>query len=325
MNGICTLANDRVYDQLLALLNSIEAILGTAIPVCIYPFDEQTERIQAELKHRPQVQLYNDAKSVQRWDDFVLKAAPGLSNRTHRLYGAHRRFCAFDGPFERFIYMDADTVVMGPLDRVFQSLEQYGCVTYDFQFVHPDKVYNLNSPRLYQIFTQNRIHQEIFCSGFYASKQRVFTPEKLQWLIEQLQAGEREILYTSTRGEQPLLNYMFMRSNIFCCNLAHFLPDIETTGTAVTSTHFETVDHILYDRGRRLTYLHYIGINPEIMERVCQGENIAFPYRDIFLHYRYLHEPEKRPIFSTPGKPYNYQPNFWERGWSKLKRIGPSS
>jgi hypothetical protein len=37
VNGIYTLANDVVYDQLVALLNSIEANVSPNIPVCIIP------------------------------------------------------------------------------------------------------------------------------------------------------------------------------------------------------------------------------------------------------------------------------------------------
>ena len=48
--GIYTLANDHVYDQLVALLNSIEVNIGIDIPVCIIPFDHQLERVQQEIK-----------------------------------------------------------------------------------------------------------------------------------------------------------------------------------------------------------------------------------------------------------------------------------
>lgn len=49
MQGICTLGNDVVYDQLLALLNSIDAILGPETPVCVFPFDDRLERVKAEV------------------------------------------------------------------------------------------------------------------------------------------------------------------------------------------------------------------------------------------------------------------------------------
>ncbi|MGB3266750.1 MAG: Npun_R2821/Npun_R2822 family protein [Microcoleus sp.] len=304
MNGICTLANDIVYDQLIALLNSIEIILGSNIPVCIYPFDEQIEQIKAEIVNRPNVFIYEDSASIQRWDEFMESAAPERLNRKKfRLYGAHRRFCAFDGPFEKFIYMDADTLVMNSLDAVFQKLEESDFVVYDFQFRDATKVYNIQSPKLLEVFEQNRIDSEIFCSGFYASKQGLFEQDTREWLLAQLQSGEGEILYAGA-GEQPLLNYMVMKTGIKSYNFACSLPDGETTGCSVTSQHFEERDNILYDKGNRLTYLHYIGVPPDLIRRVCAGENIEFPYGDLFLHYRYLREPEKHPVFTEPLKSY---------------------
>jgi len=40
----------------------------------------------------------------------------------------------------------------------------------------------------------------------------------------------------------------------------------------------------------------------------CSGENLDFPYRDIFLHYRYLYEPSQRPVFTDTLKPYQPLP-----------------
>ncbi|HBL11493.1 MAG TPA: sugar transferase, partial [Cyanobacteria bacterium UBA11162] len=77
--------------------------------------------------------------------------------------------------------------------------------------------------------------------------------------------------------------------------------------------------HILYDKGHRLTYLHYIGLSSKLFAKVCRGENIDFPYRDTFLYYRYLHEPDKRPKFTTKPKPYNQPPSLAKRVLKKLK------
>jgi len=321
MNGICTLANDTVYDQLIALLNSIEVILGSNIPVCIYPFDEHIEQIKAEISKRPNVFIYEDSASVQRWDEFMEAAAPERLNRKKfRLYGAHRRFCAFEGPFEKFIYMDADTLVMNSLDAVFQQLEESDFVVYDFQFCDPTKVYNIQSPKLIKVFEQNRIDSEIFCSGFYGSKQGLFERDTKEWLVAELKSGDAEILYAGA-GEQPLLNYMVMKTGMNSYNFARSLPDEKKTGCSVTSPHFQMRDNILYDKGNRLTYLHYIGVQPDLIRRVCAGENIEFPYRDLFLHYRYLREPEKWPIFREPLKSYaNVSgPNLLERVLRRLR------
>lgn len=328
MDGICTLANDGVYDQLVALLNSIEAILGPEMPVCVYPYDDRTTEIAAEIARRPNVQLYQDLDSIEEWDRFarnVWQVHPTAHQRwqaigstsAHR-FGTHRRYCAFDGPFDRFVYMDADTLLMNSLAPIFNQLNDLDWVVYDFQHKDPGHVYNLSSGKLGELFPSERIQSEIFCSGFYGTKQGLFSRDRREWLLEKLRQGDAEVLYPMA-PDQTLLNYMVMRSKIPMYNFALNLPRTERTGNSVTSPHFEAKDHILYDRGYRLTYLHYIGISSKIFTRICSGENLDFPYRDIFLHYRYLSESDKQPQWKTKPKPYNSPPNFATR---LLKKLG---
>ncbi|MBE8995073.1 Npun_R2821/Npun_R2822 family protein [Microcystis aeruginosa] len=328
MDGICTLANDRIYDQLIALLNSIEVNGGKDLPVCVYPYDDNIERIRAEIAQRPNVQLFDNRDVIDLWDNFAKSAWEPhptakerwlkAGSRGYHRFGTHRRYCAFDGPFDRFIYMDGDTLLMSPLDRVFAQLDNYDCVVYDFQHKDITHVYEVTSPKLLEIFSQERLNQEIFCSGFYGSKKGLFDEERRNWLIEQLRAGEAEIVYPMA-VDQPLLNYMMMRSNCAISNLALQLPKEERTGCCVTSPHFQALDNILYDKGKRLTYIHYIGLSSSLFTRLCSGENLDFPYRDIFLYYRYLYQPSQRPIFTDSPKPYQ-TPNltFWQKVTRKL-------
>ena len=327
MDGICTLANDRVYDQVVALLNSIEAIAGKDMPVCIYPYDDNTVKLSLEVSKRPNVQLYDNRESIDRWDHFAQTAwdtHPTASqiwqqagSQSYHRFGTHRRYCAFDAPFDRFLYMDADTLLMSPVDKIFNLLESNDCVVYDFQRKDPTHVYTVNSPKLKTVFPQQRIAKEIFCSGFYASKKDLFPEEKRNEIINHLKSGEAEILYPMA-PDQTLINYMMMRSGCSIYNLALNLPKSEVTGCCVTSSHFQKQDQVLYDRGQRLTYIHYIGLSSRLFARVSEGENVNFPYRDLFLYYRYLHKPEKRPQFTTKAKPYNQPPSLVKRVMSKL-------
>lgn len=327
MDGICTLANDVVYDQLLALLNSLEANLATPLPVCVYPYDENTEKIAAEIAKRPNVCLYNDRDSLEKWDNFVREIwdlHPTAnqrwrkigSNNYHRI-GTHRRYCAFDAPFERFLYMDADTLLMSSVEDIFCQLATHQCVVYDFQYKDPSHVYELNSTKLKEVFSYSRINSEIFCSGFYASKKGLFEEQQRNWLLACLKE-EAEVLYPMA-PDQTIVNYMMMRSDYSIYNFAFQLPKSKRTGCCVTSSHFQVRDSILYDGENPLTYLHYIGLRSHLFSRVCAGENIDFPYRDIFLHYRFLHEPEKRPKFTDKPKPYNPPKSFPQR---VLKKFG---
>ncbi|MBD2344416.1 Npun_R2821/Npun_R2822 family protein [Anabaena subtropica] len=327
MDGICTLANDRVYDQLIALLNSIEAIYGQEMPVCVYPYDDKTTQIAAEIARRPHVQLYDNQDSIKQWDEFVCRVWDThptaqahwqtISGDKYFRVGTHRRYCAFDAPFDRFVYMDADTLLMNRLDAVFNQLDYYDWVVYDFQYKDLTHVYNINSPKLTELFTKEQLQTEVFCSGLYAAKKGLFNAQNREIILDKLRQGEAEVLYDMA-PDQTVLNYMVMRLGISNYNFALSLPNLEKTGCCVTSPHFEARDNILYDKGTRLTYIHYIGLKSALFRQLCAGENVDFPYRDVFLHYRYLHEPNQRPQFTTKPKVTETYPSLGKRILKKL-------
>jgi hypothetical protein len=326
MDGICTLANDYVLDQVIALLNSVE-VHAPGMPVCIYPYDDCLTELQNALAGRENVNIYEDHEAIQSWDSRVRQAWDAHpvakqrwqnagSSGYHRV-GTHRRYCAFDGPFDRFIYMDADTILLDSPQTIFSTLNQADFVVYDFQFKDPSHVYELSAPKLNSLFSPEQLESAMFCSGFYGASKHLFQPENLEQLLHKLRSGEAEVLYPMA-PDQTLLNYMVMRSNLTVNNLALTLPLENRTGCCVTSSHFEQRGDLLYDHDNRLTYLHYIGISSRFFKRLCQGENIDLPYRDIFLHYRYLHEPESQPRLTGKAKPYNAPPTLIQRALKKL-------
>jgi len=326
VDGICTLGNDVVFDQIVALLNSIEMHHGSSMPVCIYPYDNNIEQLRAEVARRPNVTLYDDQASIERWDNFVksawntCKAAQKLWPNDYHRFGTHRRYGAFDGPFKRFVYMDADTLLLKPLDRVFQQLESDDFVVFDFQHKDISHVYTTDREILERVFPDDRVDDKIFCSGFYGAKQNLFSPEERQQVIDLLKNGEEEVLYPFA-PDQTLLNYMVLRLNKPSSNLAFALPKEQVTGCCVTSPNFQEMGDQVTDKGVALTYLHYIGISASVMARLCQGENLDVPYRDVFLHYRFLRDPDLRPTFSGKPKPYNPAPTLLQRAKRKLKRM----
>lgn len=117
-------------------------------------------------------------------------------------------------------------------------------------------------------------------------------------------------------ADQGILNYAVFKSKIKPYNLAKQLPKNKIAGSSAgASSHFVEKNHILYDKGVRLTYLHFTDVSPLRIKLACQGENIDFPYRDVFMYYRYLHEPEKMPKFE--GEPLKDIPNDI---FSRIKR-----
>jgi hypothetical protein len=201
--------------------------------------------------------------------------------------------------------MNAWTTIDHP--PFFNALEIKDWVTYDFQYKDLSHVFDITSDKLLQVFPKEQITSQAFCSGFYGSKRNNFGPEEIDFFLEKLSQGEAEILYPQA-PDQTILNYFVMRKPINSSNLALTLTADKITGNSVTSTHFESKDGIVFDKDNRLLYLHYIGIPSKAFTRVCKGENVDFSYRDVFLHYRYLHNPENRPNFTGSKLSYRPQP-----------------
>ncbi len=322
--GIYILANDVVFDQLVALVNSIRVNTKKMYPICIIPYDDRLDRTRQYAERCDEVSLLDDAALIERWEAFsaeIWQHSPaaikdwqerGLEGVSRM--GMHRRFCAFEGLFERYIYLDADTLVLNELDIIFDKLNDHDWVVYDFQYKDITHVFDASSSKLKHVFSEGQL-ESIFCAGMYASKRNIFSQSQLDWLLEQLKE-EAEILYYNG-PDQSIVNYMTLKLGIDVCNLSKTLAKQEVTGCCVTSPHFEQKNGYLLDKGVRLTYLHYIGISSKIFKRLCQGENLDFPYRDIFLHYRYLNTPGDFPDFNEPLRSYQSPPLSMTK---KLKR-----
>ena len=91
--------------------------------------------------------------------------------------------------------MDADTLLISPLNQIFTQLNQNDWVVYDFQYTDLSHVYDIASVKLREIFTPEQLQTDIFCSGFYGSKKDIFPIQECENLLEKLRQGEAEVLY----------------------------------------------------------------------------------------------------------------------------------
>lgn len=314
-DGIYTLANDVVYDQMVALLNSIEANSSREIPVCIIPYDERLERVIKEVEKRPNVTLFDNADVIQFWENFSTQAW-NTHDRAQKIWAErglpspyrlamHRKLCSINGPFDKFVYFDADTLLMGPLEAVYEKLDQYDWVTNDFQYKSDIKyIFDRPEDRLYQIFNPQYVKSKIFCAGWFASKRGIFTPEILDHILHHLKMGESDSM-ALFGPDQSLFNYMVLRSSISYYNFAYHNLE-EATGSHWSST-FDVVDNVLYDKGQKIDYIHFMSISSSKFTNLCGGEDVQIPYQDVFLHYRYLNSPEERPQLKPPSLLIQFQ------------------
>ncbi len=332
--GLCLLANDAVLHQLVALLNSLERNADRERPVLVIPFDAAVEGVARELARRPYAQLLDAPEVLATWDAFAAAARddpaahaiwerkfgrPGL----HRA-GFYRCLAAFDAPFERFLYLDADMLVLDSLAPFFDALETCELAVFDDQYRAPQHVFDLASPRLDALFG-DRVREEVFCTGLFAARRGVLDAERRAAVLAGLRGGDAEVLYLWS-ADQTLLNYAALKTGIRTRNLYRERADAERVHTCVSKPDLVVRDGLVHDGGRRLPFLHYIGIPSTAVNAACEGRNLVFPYRDLLLDYRYLRDPEARPALRGRPRPFFRPPGrarrLWRKARARLARLG---
>lgn len=117
--GVYFLANDPVYDLTLAFLNSFRAHMPR-MPACMIPFDDQIGRLRKLTETYNFVILDNSS---------LLSRCDAISVRFHdRTKGHYRKLAAWEGPFDQFIYIDVDTVLLSDAAIVLKFLSKYSFI-----------------------------------------------------------------------------------------------------------------------------------------------------------------------------------------------------
>lgn len=313
--GIYTLANDAVFDQLVALLNSIEVNVSPDIPVCVFPYDRNLERTHSEIEKRPNVFLFEDESAMQRWDDLANRvwAAHPRAKRPGGTawYGGHvhRRYAAFQGVFDKFVSYDADTLAMKPLDDVFAKLDTYDFVFDDWEHRKSVDAAALDIPYLESLgkYTESDIRPKLHCGSFFGSKRGVFSWDDVDEMERRL-VDEKEILWVNERGwwdDSFLYNYFTLWRDRPMFNYTQSENGRDRTGNCADADPFVNIDNVLYnEQGQKPIHrIHYMNVSSSEFKRLCQGEDVSIPHRDVFLYYRFLKEPENRPKTFHPPSP----------------------
>jgi hypothetical protein len=330
--GIYTLANNAVYDQLIALLNSIELNVGTNIPVCIIPFDDRLSLIDRVVESRPNVTLFNNKDSLQRWEDFfevvwakhpqALKKRPGKPAWT---LGHHRKYAAFDGEFDKFVFYDADSLAMKSLDKVAEKLDKYDFVFDDWEHKKPSQVTALNLDLIENstLLAKKDIRSKLHCSSFFGSRCGLFNEAELSRL-RSLLTTDQEISWVRRWWDDAFLfSYLTLRLGRPIFNFTLSTDPQDRTGNCADSDPFIEVGGVLYNQqGRKPIHrLHYMNYSSENFRRLAQGEDVDIAYKDVFLHYRFLQEPEKKPYTLRPPSLLTRNIRFLKKAFKKAKEL----
>lgn len=278
--GIYITANDRVMDCAIACLNSIRAH-DPAIPIMLIPYSDDYHQLADRLQRDYGVAIYPDLEFIRRLSSNLQDSfGPGFFARPHQF---RKQACWF-GPFDRFLYIDTDTVVFSPIAKVLDYLDDYDFLCYDYQ--HKGGIRNVFSPAVVEqgLFTAATL-QDLFNCGFWASKKGLLREQDLYEVFQECAAHPEYFDFSEKTSDQPIINYLILQRVPNRFNLVR--QPGGGPGNWAGSHHFVQDGIRLIDPNvnKPLDYLHWAGY------RIQPG----CPYWEIWAHYRYLRESERRP------------------------------
>jgi hypothetical protein len=274
MRGVYFLANDTVLENTIAFLNSFR-LYNPDLPLCLIPFDDSFETITA-LQDEYGFTIYQNEQVLRECDD--------ISKQFHgRTLGLYRKLAAWEGPFEEFIYIDTDTVVLEDVRFVFPLLDAYAFIVAHSNVPITRQWVWLDSIDAVDTLTEE---QKSFGanSGFMCSNKRSLDLSKAKEKIPgALELREHMKLLCA---EQSFFNYLFVTSGLPYTSLLVQ----QRAGRSVFVEHWAGMPLIAIS-GRVAspphTFLvHWAGEWMRAREHHTTVRNAA-----LWLHYRYLRIP----------------------------------
>ncbi|PZO35206.1 MAG: methionine synthase [Shackletoniella antarctica] len=308
--GIYITANDKVIDHAIACLNSIRAH-DPSIPVMLIPYNDDYHQVAEVLGRDYGVEVYPDLAFIQR-----------LSKNLHGIFGEgffarpnqFRKQACWFGPFDRFLYIDTDVVVFSAIAKVLDYLDNYDFISYDYQ--HRGGIRNVFSPAIVEqgVFTPTEL-EDMFNCGFWGSKKGLVSEQDLYDTFAECAAHPDYFDFSEKTSDQPIINYLILKRMARRFNLVrqpgggpgnwagspHFVPLVASEGMTLSDPNVN----------QPLDYLHWAGY------RIQPG----CPYWDIWAYYRYLRDPDSRPV-EVPVVPPSPLGTLGRKAGKLLSRLG---
>lgn len=293
--GIYILANDRVIDNAIALLNSIR-VYDADSPIVMIPYNNQYQAIADIITKSYGVQIYEDLQLLENIDDLVKQTCgDNLLDRPNLL----RKLACWFGPFDEFLYIDTDIVVFEKIIENLNYLANNDFICCDYQYTGGIK--QVFTPQITEIFTEDEL-KDVFNSGFWGSKKNLITQQDLQDTFT-FCASHPEYFYV-LNSDQTILNYLVLKRISRRFNIVR--ENGKGPGNWAGSPHFKQEGNKLVDPkvNQPLKFVHWAGV------RLEPGGS----YWDIWEHYRYLNEPKPAQVASTQKKK-----SLWQQIKDKIR------
>jgi len=271
--GVYFSANDAVYDWTVTFLNSYRRF-NPDLPLFLIPFDEDCDRLH-RLQSEYDFKIYTDP-AFDRLEAIGEAFELGHSEGVGPYW--FRRYAAFWGPLDEFMYLDARQLVLADLEPFVTAPGEYG-----FDFMHYDcaldQVYE-PGPFRRKMLRQNRARG--FNSGRWASRKGLFTIGELENLADEGLEIRDQLNPRNT--DQAFINYCCDVQPVQYGHFAEVMGGICQQGWANQpgSVYEQDGSYYLWNYGglnhkKRLFLLHWAGIS----------ENSSMPERSWFVRFRY--------------------------------------
>lgn len=280
--GVYFSANDVVYDWAIAFLNSFRAF-NPELRLILIPFNDECDRL-LKLRDTYNFEVYVDSSFPR------LEAIGQAFELGHTPTGPYwfRRYAAFWGPCDRFIYLDARQVILADLTPIFNALIGSSDEADDgFDLLHFDCA-------IHQVYEPGELRRKLlskgkargFNSGRWASHKGIFTLESfVQFASEALKIRDQ---LNARNTDQAFINYCCDIGSVRYGHAAEVLSGICHTAWARTSgkIYAENGKYYLWDYGgldhkRQFLFLHWAGC--------ALGSSI--PNYSLFLRFRWPKQP----------------------------------
>jgi hypothetical protein len=268
--GVYFSANDVVYDWTIAFLNSFRKF-NPDLRLILIPFDDRCDRVIA-LQAKYNFELYIDLTFDR------LEAIGQAFELGHTPTGRYwfRRYAAFWGVLDRFLYLDARQVVLGDLIPFLTALDEF-----DFDFLYYDCAIN-------QVYEPGEFRQQLlrqgkgrgFNSGRWAARKGLFSIEEFERLAaDALQIREQ---LNPRNTDQAFINYCCDLTLLRCGHFAEVIGGICQNSWARQPGKIDRVDEVyrLWDYGgldhkKQVILLNWAGYKL----------NATIPHRHLFDRY----------------------------------------
>ncbi len=269
--GVYVLANDAVIEAFLALVHSLRRH-DPELPVTVIPYNDALAELR---KLAPQLRFdILDEAPCRRFDALAQQV-----NGSPLAAGMFRKHAAFAGPYDEFIYLDADIVVTSSLQEI---LTAFAASPYDLVYFDPD-MSQVYLPELAAQMIATHQAQGFNAGVFVARKGLVSDADRGRLAPEAAQL--RDQLKVSAI-DQPFLNYTMHRLRRRLALITELFPTMSSSVFATVPFRFDRRSgRATLPDGKSLPLIHWAGYNypyyiirPEVY-LACRTLNLNFVER----------------------------------------------